>query len=287
MSGSFEKLSTFNSFLRTLLAIVVMAVVGGAGWIGYQSYYKHEFVAKEKEKELTEVREQLELIQTELGASKQMVEEQATQIVSLNADVAAKAQQIQKLDTALRLLKVDHRVARLTVLDQIGSAEDDDFISIIEFTELDDAGKPIENARIFQIKGDVIYLDNWIVKFDDKFVEQADIDRSTSLVLFRRIFGEKQQPQDGFPIDTTGGAPKAYARGGEPSAFEKRIWSDFWTFANDEAKAKEMGIRAAHGEAVSIKVIKGKSYKVNLRASDGLSISTDDSVPVRTTKPAA
>ena len=71
----------------------------------------------------------------------------------------------------------------------------------------------------------------------------------------------------------------AYSRGGVPSEFEKQIWSDFWNIANDEAKAKELGIRAAHGEAVSIKAEKGKTYKVLLRASDGLSIAPDENAP--------
>ena len=46
----------------------------------------------------------------------------------------------------------------------------------------------------------------------------------------------------------------------------------FWSIANDKAKAEEKGIRAAHGDAVSMKVQKGKTYKVQLRASDGPSI---------------
>ena len=93
-----------------------------------------------------------------------------------------------------------------------------------------------------------------MVKFDDKYVEQADIDRSTSLVLFRRIFGEAQKPMDGYPLDNIGARPKAYGQGEELSPFEEKIWTDFWGIANDEKKARELGIRAAHGEAPSIKV---------------------------------
>jgi len=55
------------------------------------------------------------------------------------------------------------------------------------------------------------------------------------------------------------------------SAIDK-IWNDFWVIANDPKEAEQMGIRAAHGQAVSIKVQAGKSYRLMLRASDGLSI---------------
>ena len=56
------------------------------------------------------------------------------------------------------------------------------------------------------------------------------------------------------------------------SEFEKKLWGDFWEFANDPKKAAEMGIRAANGEAVSVKVREGKTYSISLRASGGLSI---------------
>lgn len=280
MARTMENLSTVNSFLRTLMGLVVMGAVALGGWFGYSTYFKGEFDAQQKQRDLDATRDQLRTVQFELDQS-------VAEIGALREDVKAKAELIQRLDTSLRLLKVDHRVARLTVVDQIGSAEDNNLISVIEFVELDDRGKPVDEPRLFRIKGDVVYLDNWVVKFDDKFVEQADIDRSTSLVLFRRIFGEQQQPQEGFLLDAAAGAPRVYTRGGEPSDFERRIWKDFWTIANDESKAKEMGIRAAHGEAVSIKALKGKSYKVNLRASDGISIGVDDSAPPRVEKPAA
>jgi hypothetical protein len=45
--------------------------------------------------------------------------------------------------------------------------------------------------------------------------------------------------------------------------------------ANDPERAEQMGIRAAHGLALSMKVQKGKSYTVQLRASDGLSLVPD------------
>ncbi|NQT13274.1 MAG: hypothetical protein HQ582_11030, partial [Planctomycetes bacterium] len=45
-------------------------------------------------------------------------------------------------------------------------------------------------------------------------------------------------------------------------------------------KAKQAGVRAAHGEAVSMKLVPGKRYRVELRASAGVSIVPDGDVPV-------
>jgi hypothetical protein len=137
----------------------------------------------------------------------------------------------------------------------------------------------MSEPKQFELPGDVIYIDNWIVKFDDSYIEKGDIQRGTSLCLFRRIFSEEQTPNDGFPLDEVGMRPQAYSRGGAMTEFEKELWSDFWEFANNRSKAAEQGIRAANGEAVSIKVRENTSYSVSLRASGGLSISPTTTTP--------
>jgi hypothetical protein len=142
----------------------------------------------------------------------------------------------------------------------------------LQFIELSPKGDPISPPKHFELPGDVIYIDNWVVKFDDEYVEHADIQRGTSLCLFRRIFSEDQKPTEGVSLDQVGMRPQAYGRGGQMSQFERDLWKDFWEFANDPAQAAKMGIRAANGEAVSIKVREGKSYAIELRASGGLSI---------------
>ena len=174
-------------------------------------------------------------------------------------------------------MKVDHRVARITITDQKKSEDGGDVVSTIEFVEINDNGEPIDKPKVFEIKGDMVYIDSWVVKFDDQYVEKADLHRATSLVLFRRIFGEYQNPSQGHSLDSPDNLrPKAYGDG-QLSEFEKKIWQDFWTIANDETKAREIGIRAAHGDAPSMKVEKGRSYRVLLRASGGLSIQPEGS----------
>ena len=44
---------------------------------------------------------------------------------------------------------------------------------------------------------------------------------------------------------------------------------------HQRSKARKIGIRAAHGDAPSMKVKKGHSYRVLLRASGGLSIEPE------------
>ena len=83
------------------------------------------------------------------------------------------------------------------------------------------------------------------------------------------------QPKEGFVLDPVGAQPAAYRTGDDVSDFERQIWTRFWEYANNPAIAKEAGIRAAHGEAPSIKLHPNTSYTVRLRASDGLTIKAE------------
>jgi hypothetical protein len=267
-----ETVTTISSAVRTALATIVIGGLAIGGYVGYSTYNAKELDANRVRKDLEDAKQLAAAKEAALVKATQEITLRDQQITNLNADLEVKKQEIQRLETSLTLLKVDHRLARLTVVDQGMDPKNDELYSDVEFVELNDEGEPIQSPRKFRIKGDVVFVDNWIVKFEDKYVEQADLERSTSLVLFRRIFGEMQQPKEGYPLDPIGERPAAYAAGRRETEFEKKIWADFWNIANDEKRAAEMGIRAAHGEAVSIRVQPGKSYRISLRASDGLSI---------------
>ncbi|QDU28702.1 hypothetical protein ETAA8_38070 [Anatilimnocola aggregata] len=267
MPSTMENLSTINSFIRTVLATVVLAAAGVAGWFGYTTFNKSEIAAKQ----LLQANEQLEATKKGLDAAKAelvvkdgTIKEQVVKIDTLNKDV-------ERLETTLALIKVDYRLARLTVLDQGVDQSSGQTFSLVEFVEVDDKGKPIDTPREFRIPGEQVYVDNWIVKFDDKYIERADLERGTSLILFHRIFGDKQQPADGFPLDEVGTRPQAYARGSQMTDLEKKIWGDFWNIANNKQLAEDLGIRAAHGLALSIKLQKGASYLITMRAGGDLS----------------
>jgi hypothetical protein len=276
-----ESIAIINSSVRTILGVAIVGGLGIGGWYGYKTYNAKDLAIEEAEQQLVSMRGELE-------KKSVLLKEKDDTIESLNVEVQKKQKEIERLDTAMRLLKVDHRVARLTVLDQVHDPDSDKVVTRLEFQELDDQAKPIDAPKQFDIPGDVVYVDSWVVKFDDKYVEAADLHRSTSLVLFRRAFGEHQKPLDGVALDEVGGRPKVYGRSGdEMPEFESKIWRDFWSVANDEAKQKGLGIRAAHGEAPSIKVQKGKAYRVELRASGGLTITPDGDAPMNTKKPAA
>lgn len=269
MSRMTDSISAVNSAVRTLLALVLVGVVGTAGWFGYSAY-------TEPGRRLDETRAELDEARRLIEERDEALQKQSQQISLLRQDLEEKKRLIVRLETSLRLLKVDHRIAELRVLDQQENPETGRVLSTVEFVEVNDEGAPINDPRRFTIEGDLVYVEANVVQFQDKFVEQADPDRATSLCLFQRMYGEYQEPHEGFALDEVGSRPTAYARGGEMSDFEKKIWQDFWEIANNPELAATRGVRAVQKEAPAMKVRPGNTYRVMLRASGGLTIQLVD-----------
>jgi hypothetical protein len=243
-------LTAIGNLIRGLATLGLVAILGVGGFVGYQAYNRHAQLESE-------------------------IKERNAKIDQLNAEIMVKDKKIYDLDLAVRLLKVNHRLAEIKVLDQ-RTDDDGETTTTFEFVEVNDAGKPIDTPRKITIDGDVVYIDAWVVKYDDKLVETGNPLGSTSICLFRRLFSETQKPVDGFPLDRVGVEPVVYRHGEQVSKEEQEIWTQFWDYANNPALAEKAGVRAAHGEAPYIKLRPGKLYKVELRASGGLTVVVDD-----------
>lgn len=293
-------LNALNSLLATLLMLAVVALLGVGAWVGLRTYSGDKWALQEtqakladreariaglsqemaaKQKELQRLGTELKSRQQEVDRLGQQVRQQATEIAALHHDLEAQRRQIERLQAVIKMLKLDHRIAQIAVLGQERSDDGKVVSTTLSFVEVNEEGRPLETPRKFTIKGDVVYLDAWVVKFDLDYLEQGDPLRSTSICLFRRIFGEAQRPAEGFVLDVVGSQPAAYRSGGKPSEFEQEIWSRFWEYANDPALAKQSGVRAAHGEAPSIKLLPGKRYRVVLQAAGGLRIDPPEDLP--------
>jgi hypothetical protein len=270
MAKTIETIATINSAVRTFMALVVCAVLGIGGWVGYRTYNAKDIAAADAAKKLKATEDQLVQANLDLQA-------RAAEIRRKDSEIKEKNEQIAKMETSLRLLKVRHRLARLNVLDQ-HKTDDGKVTTTVEFIELNDEGQPIGEPKRHTLVGNMLYVEGLKVTFDDKYIEQADLDRSSALFVFTRLYSDQQSPKEGFPLDPVGSRPLAYARGAM-SPFEKRIWDDFWSISNDEEKARELGITAAHGNAVFIQPQKGTSYKIELRSTGEVEFKPDGKVP--------
>lgn len=193
------------------------------------------------------------------------------QLAERDAQIRALTERAQALEAAVRLLRHSERRARIVVLDQSRGA-DGLLVTRVQFTELDPAGDPVGETREFSVTGDEVYVDALVIKFEDEFVTAGDALKGRSLLLFRRIFGDRHRPVDALVLDREGQMPQAYAAEKAPTAFERELWAQFWALANDPAEAKRRGVRALHGEAVSTRLRRGAVYAVTFRSTGELTI---------------
>jgi hypothetical protein len=123
------------------------------------------------------------------------------------------ARTISQLLTENKELK--RAVTSLTAEDQIGYAkvisqrtEQGQLFTTIKFVETardNKLEKIIEKE--YTVQGDIVHFDALIVKFSEKLVLDG---KAKSLYLWRRIYGEKTAPDQGFAIEQQGGEPERY-----------------------------------------------------------------------------
>lgn len=275
MAGFFKNLDTMNQTFRTVLMLAMTAGIGYGGYVGYDRLVKPGL-------ELDEVRNERDRLAEELEQSRGVVAHQKQKIGTLEKEN-------DRLTTSLRLIKVDRRLAYLTITSLEEATEESGPTMTVMFTEVDGEGKVIEDPRLFKLDGHLLSVDMWLAKFEDKYIESADIARGASLCIINGIKGSPEselqpidqgvpyQPDANPPVDPR---PPAYRSPGKMSELEKKVWSDFWKVANDVTLQKELGIRAIHGQVNYIEVKEvGAVYQLDLRSSDGGTIRRIENPP--------
>ena len=158
-------------------------------------------------------------------------------------------------------------ITNLTQEEQIGYAKvieqqikDGKVFTTVRFVETarDDKLKKILE-KDYTIEGDVIHFDALIVKFGDKMVMDG---RTRALYLWRRVYGEKMTPENGFAIEDPGKEPQRYndLLRVLPVREKDVFWSGIWSLANDPERLKEYDIRAIYGNVVYSRLTKGLIY---------------------------
>jgi cell division protein FtsB len=158
-------------------------------------------------------------------------------------------------------------ITNLTQEDQIGYAKvttqetkDGILLTTIKFVETarDDKLKKILEKE-YSIEGDIVHFDALIVKFGDKMVMDG---KAKALYLWRRVYGEKMAPEDGFAIEEPGAEPKRYSDllAALPVRQRQLFWSSIWDLANDPEKLKEYDIKAIYGNVVYSRLRMGLIY---------------------------
>ncbi len=175
------------------------------------------------------------------------------------------AKTIHELLTENKHLK--QAITNLTHEEQIGYAKvidqettDEQLLTTIKFVETarDDKLKTILEKE-YTIAGDIIHFDALIVKFGNKIVMDG---KTRALYLWRRVYGEKMAPEEGFAIEQPGTEPQRYSDLLKALPIKQRqmFWSNIWDLANDPDKLKEHDIEAIYGNVVYSRLREGLIY---------------------------
>ena len=262
-----NNLKTLNSAARTTMVFAIAGALSYGGWLGYENYIKPGVQAKQAMADLEAMHTKYQL-QEELLQKSEKALEQTQVALTLSEETN------QRLETSLKLMKVDRRIANVTVMEK-GNDDDGTPFMDVSFTEINEQNEPIGSPRIYTIKGEKLYIDGWIVSFEDKYIENADELRSASLYVFKSIYGDAEMPKDGQRLDFETQdqlAPGIYADTVKRE-FEQKIWGDFWKVSNDRGLQAEMGIRASHGLAGYVRPEEGKTYQVSIRSSGSMTLT--------------
>jgi hypothetical protein len=175
------------------------------------------------------------------------------------------AMTIHELLTENKQLK--QAISNLTEEDQIGYAkvisqrnDNGRLLTTIRFVETARCDKTkIILQKEYTIEGDVVYFDALIVKFEDKMVADG---KSRALYLWRRVYGERMPPGEGFAIEEPGAEPRRYSDllQALPLKHREVFWAGIWDLANDPEKLHQYGIKAIYGSVIYQKLKEGVIY---------------------------
>lgn len=188
-------------------------------------------------------------------------------------DYRVRQREMETLRMMVARLESERRVAQIFIESQHRDAADGVLVTELRFAEVDERGMPPEEKRI-RVRGEEVYFDALVIKFERDFVKQGDPLRGRSLYLFRRVFGSSERPEDGAPLDEAcrDGIPAAYRTSKRATAFEKRLWERFWDLASDADAAAREGVRVAQVEAVGMRPRPGQRYSLVLEQASGLNL---------------
>ncbi|MBN1817978.1 MAG: hypothetical protein JW828_11510 [Sedimentisphaerales bacterium] len=178
--------------------------------------------------------------------------------VSQNKEAKQLLWKNQQLSEAISNLTAETQIGYAKVIEQ--RVRDGRLFTRLKFVEThpDDPLKRVLEKE-YEIEGDVVHFDALIVKFSGRLVQDG---QERALYLWRRVYGEKITPEQGYPIEEPNAEPRRYAQIGKKLSLSdaEKFWKEIWELANDPQRLSNMGITAIHGNVVYQKVRPGLQY---------------------------
>src|SRR5262245_4410874 len=137
--------SQTHALIQSVFRLAIVALLGAGAFFGWKTWSGRE----ETERQLQAARGDVARLTGEVSKRDQ-------EIARLN-------QELERLTLALKLMKVDRRVARVVVLDQQPSKTPGRVTTRVRFEEVDGSGNPIGASHECTIEGDLLYVDAQVV----------------------------------------------------------------------------------------------------------------------------
>jgi len=140
-------------------------------------------------------------------------------------------------------------------------------ILFVETHRADPSRRVLE--REYEVEGDVVHFDALIVRFGAGAVKAG---QERAIYLWRRIYGEKMRPQEGYAIEAAGTEPQRYADICQRLSLKDRqlFWEEIWGLANDPKRLQHLGITAIYGNVVYHRLRAGLQYNFKIKATGEL-----------------
>ncbi len=172
-------------------------------------------------------------------------------------------------------LQADSRIAEVVVTDVGYDPVLKKPITTIKFLEFDSLGKPLA-PKYFTFSGNLIQFQSLVVRFDDALVASGDNLKGKSVYLFWKVFVLEGKNTQEYVITPIEEIPRGYKLEGAASAFEKRLWEEFWDYALYSRAATHQRIKNAQIEAPGKKFVPGILYTLRIEHDGGIRIDVSD-----------
>ena len=188
--------------------------------------------------------------------------------------ISAYIRQNEILKEVIQRLEADSRVVQVLVTNVHFDENLQKTLTTIKFLEFDSRGRPLE-PKYFTFSGNIIQFQALVIRFDDIKVRGADKLRGKSAYLFTKVFVLDNEDTQVFEITKVHDIPPGYKIDREVSAFEERLWQQFWNYALDPSKARTAGVKNAQIEAPGTMFIPGTLYTIKIEHDGGLRIDAE------------
>ena len=174
----------------------------------------------------------------------------------------------EQLKTAINNLSREEQIGYAKVLSQ--ETRDGQLYTKLLFVEADptDFTKHLLRKE-FEIEGDVVHFDTLIVTFSGNLVMDGT---ERAMYMWRRVYGEKQPPEQGFPIEVEGKPSPRYVQLCEKLSIEESqlFWDEIWALSNNPKRLEHLGIKAVYGNDVYRQLKPGLIYIFKVSSTGAL-----------------